>query len=105
MANIALAVYHFLFVVPENWEENTYNLGGDCSMSILEVAEKISKAYKLKYKKNIAAIETKLDNNRSIISEPIRYSIEKIKRTGFALRSNMDFEIETTMELCKEIVK
>lgn len=103
--DVARAVYHFLFVLPENWGGGVYNLGGNCSMSILDVAGTISNVYKTKYKKEIVAIKTKPDDRKSATSQPIRYSIKKITETGFSLKGNMVLEIDRTMNLCEEIVE
>jgi len=72
-------------------------------MSILEVAQKISDVYRTKYKKEIK-LKAKQDNDSSIISKPVKYDIEKLVGTGFALKGDMFYEIERTMELCKEFV-
>ena len=72
-------------------------------MSILEVAKKISDVYRTKYKKEIK-IEAKQDNNNSIISKPVRYDIEKLMGTGFALKGDMFYEIDKTMDLCEEFI-
>lgn len=99
--DVARAVEHFLFAVPDKWGDGLYNLGGDCSMSILEVANKISAVYKTKYKKNILEIKTGQDDNSPITSEPVNYSIEKIAKTGFILKGDMISEIEGTMDVCE----
>lgn len=101
--DVARAIHHFAFIIPDRWGDGLYNLGGNCSMSILEVAQKISDIYKSKYKKKIK-IETKQDDCNSIFSKPVKYNIEKLIGTGFTLKSNMFFEIEKTMDLCKEFV-
>lgn len=102
--DVARAVYHFLFVIPENWGEGLYNLGGNFSMSILDVAQKISGVYSSKYKKEIIEIKTKADDSSSMIPKPTKYSIEKLVGTGFTLKGDMAFEIEKTMDLCEEFL-
>lgn len=103
--DIARAVHHFLFVAPDRWGDGLYNLGGNCSMSILDVAQKISDVYKSKYKKEITEIKAKSDvDGGSEIPAPVRYSVEKLFRTGFALEGNMIFEIEKTLNLCEELI-
>ncbi len=98
----ARAVYHFLFVIPDRWGDGLYNLGGNCSMSILGVAQRIAKVYRLKYKKPIIEIKTKSDHDGSNILKPVKYSIEKLLKTGFILNDKMDLEIEKTIDLCKK---
>ncbi len=102
--DVAKAVYYFIFVIPDEWGYGIYNLGGNCVMSISDVAQKISDVYKAKYKKDIKEIRTTSNNSRSIISKPVKYSIEKIAGTGFRLQGNMVSEIERTMDLCEKFI-
>jgi UDP-glucose 4-epimerase len=104
LQDVAKAVYHFIFVIPDEWGDGIYNLGGSCTMSISDVAQEISGIYRAKYKKDIEEIRTTSNNNSSIISKPVKYSIEKIAGTGFRLRGDMVFEIERTMDLCEEFI-
>ena len=103
--DVARAVYHFLFAVPDKWGDGLYNLGGNCSMSILDVANKISGVYRTKYKKEILEIKTGPDGSGSITPNPVKYSIEKIAKTGFALKSDMVSEIERSMDVCEGFIK
>ncbi len=102
--DVAKAVHHFIFVIPDEWGDGIYNLGGSCTMSILDVAQEISDTYRAKYKKDIEEIRTTSNNCSSIVSKPIKYSIEKIVGTGFRLQGNMFFEIEKTMDLCEKFI-
>ena len=103
--DVARAVYHFLFAVPDKWGDGLYNLGGNCSMSILDVAEKISDLYKTKYKKEILKIKTGQNDTGLILPKPVKYSIEKIAKTGFTLKGDMISEIERTMDVCEGFVE
>lgn len=103
--DVARAVWHFLFAVPDRWGDGLYNLGGNCSMSILDVAEKISDSYRTKYKKEILEIKTGQNDSGSIIPKPVKYSIEKIAKTGFTLKGAVISEIERTMDVCEGFIK
>ncbi len=103
--DVARAIYHFLFAAPDKWGDGLYNLGGNCSMSILDVAEKISDVYRIKYKKEILEIKTEQDDNSSITPEPVQYSIEKIAKIGFTLKGNIISEIERTMDVCEGFIE
>ncbi|MGA1823459.1 MAG: NAD-dependent epimerase/dehydratase family protein [bacterium] len=105
LQDVVRAVYHFLFAVPDNWGDGLYNLGGNCSMSILDVAKNISNVYKTKYNKDILEIKTGQNNSDSIIPEPVKYNIEKIAKTGFTLKGDMFSEIEKTMLVCEGFAK
>lgn len=102
--DVANAVYHFVFVIPDKWGNGIYNLGGSCTMSILDVAQKISDIYRARYKKDIKEIRTASNNSSSTISKPVKYSIDKIAETGLRLQKNMVSEIEKTMELCEKFI-
>ena len=43
--DVAAAVNHFLYAIPDKWEDGLYNLGGNCSLTIFEVAKKIASVY------------------------------------------------------------
>jgi len=103
--DVARAVYHFLFAVPDKWGDGLYNLGGNCSMSILDVAEKISDVYREKYKRDILEIKTGQNDSGSITPKSVKYSIEKIAKAGFTLKSDMALEIERTMDVCEGFTK
>jgi len=103
--DVTRAVYHFLFVVPDKWGDGLYNLGGNCTMSILKVAEKISDVYKTKYKKEILEIKTERDDSNSITPGPVQYNIKKIAKTGFTLQGDMISEIERTMDMCEKFIE
>jgi UDP-glucose 4-epimerase len=103
--DIARAVYHFLFVIPDKWSDGLYNLGGDRSLSILEVAQIISDVYQEKYKKKIKEIKIESNSRNLARLKPFKYSIEKIKKTHFRLKSNATREIKKTMSLCEEFLK
>lgn len=103
--DVVRAVYHFVFLEPDKWGDGLYNLGGGRTMSILEVAQKISDVYRSKYKKKMIEIKAKPDDSSSMIQKPVKYSIEKLLGTGFTLKGDILFEIEKTMELCEEFLR
>jgi len=102
--DVAAAVYHFIYVVPDEWGDGIYNLGGDCVMSILDVVQKISDIYNTRYKKDVEIRKASVDGN-STVSKPMKYSIEKIADTGFRLQGDMVSEIEKTMDLCERFIE
>ncbi|KJU82098.1 UDP-glucose 4-epimerase [Candidatus Magnetobacterium bavaricum] len=101
LRDIAGAIYHFIDIIPDNWGDGLYNLGGECSMSILDVANKISSIYKLRYKLTIPEIKINNYDVSQSNETPVNYSIKKLKATGFTLTSDMSYEIERTMSLCE----
>jgi len=103
--DVARAVYHFIFLEKDKWGDGLFNLGGDCNMSVMEVAEKISEIYKKKYKKSKLEIIIDSKDTDLTNTKPIKYSIDKLSKTGFQLENTMDYEINKTMELCEQFMK
>jgi UDP-glucose 4-epimerase len=98
--DVAAAVDHFLFSIHGNWGDGLYNLGGDCSISIAEVAEKIAAVYEKIYRKPVPIQIAGKDNGQ--VHDPVQFNIEKLKKTGFHLIGNMEQEIEQTLSLCEK---
>ena len=98
--DVAAAVDHFLFKNSETWDDGLFNLGGDCSFSILEVAKIISTVYEKKYGKPGPIQIAGKDNGERY--SPVHFNIDKLKKTGFRLTGNMEKEIEQTLSLCEK---
>jgi UDP-glucose 4-epimerase len=78
-----------------------YNLGGRCSFSIRDAAERVAgRAERLFGKRPEVVIEKGAPPGGS--PETIDYSIDKITSTGFKLLSNVDEEIDKTLSFCTE---
>ena len=101
--DVASAVDHFLYKNLEKWGDGLFNLGGDCSLSIVDVANKIGSIFKKKYGSSIP-IEIQ-DKNDEMTYNPIKFDINKLKNTGFFLTGNMDQEIDRTLSLCESLAK
>jgi UDP-glucose 4-epimerase len=98
--DVAAAVDHFLFAIPDKWEDGLFNLGGDGSFSIADVAKTIAKVYEKKYGKPIPIEILRKDDGE--IHSPVHFNIDKLKNTGFYLTGNMEKEIEQTLSLCEK---
>jgi UDP-glucose 4-epimerase len=98
--DVAAAVDHFLFKNSEKWDDGLFNLGGDCSFSILEVAKTIATVYEKKYGKPVPIQIAGKDNGEYY--SPVHFNIDKLKKTGFCLTGNMEKEIEQTLSLCEK---
>jgi UDP-glucose 4-epimerase len=101
--DVAAAVDYFLFAIPDKWGDGLYNLGGDCSISISEVASKIANVYRKKYDKLIPIEILGKDNDE--VHSPVHFNIDKLKNTGFQLSGNMEKEIEQTLSLCEKVLQ
>ncbi len=82
-------------------DPRTYNLGGDRSMSILNMAKLIqSRCEKtMGHYPEIVVEEDTPGNGKEI---PLKYDISKIKKTGFKLTSNINEEIDRTIAFCEQ---
>jgi len=64
------------------------------------VAKAIAAVYERKYGKSVPIQITGKDNGE--VHDPVRFSIDKLKKTGFHLTGNMEKEIEKTLSLCEK---
>jgi UDP-glucose 4-epimerase len=103
LQDIASAVDHFLYKNVKTWGDGLFNLGGDCSLSIVDVANKICSIYKKKYGSSIP-IEIQ-GKDEETTHNLVKFDINKLKNTGFLLTGNMDHEIERTLSLCESLAK
>ncbi|QPJ64089.1 MAG: SDR family oxidoreductase [Candidatus Nitrohelix vancouverensis] len=103
LSDVARAVHHFLFNIPDNWGDGLYNLGGECSLSVLEAAKRVARIYESKFGTTLGDIKTKPSSN-SEDEPPVEFSIDKLKSMQFSLTGNMDEEIENTLKLCKDSI-
>lgn len=102
LGDIAEAVRHFLFTIPDKWGDGLYNLGGGRSMSILDAAHEIEKVYRAKYAKGPVELVTVPDSKDAPAPVPVDYRIDKILKAGFVPKGNMALEIEKTLEICEQ---
>ena len=101
--DISAAANYFLYTIPDKWEDGLFNLGGDCSLSIAHVANKIAKVYKKKYGKSVLIEILGKDSGKT--DNLVQFNIDKLKKTGFCLTGNMDKEIEQTLSLCEKLIR
>ncbi|MBF0465892.1 MAG: SDR family oxidoreductase [Nitrospirae bacterium] len=97
LTDISRAVYHFLTAANSN---GLFNLGGNLTMSILDVANKVAEIYQKKYETSIKSIE--VSNRKEKPQVPFVYSVEKLLSTGFVHRGDIDHEIIKTLDVCEE---
>jgi UDP-glucose 4-epimerase len=103
--DVSRAIHHFIFNISHQWGDGLYNLGGDFSISILDVAKKIAEVFSKKYNKEVLRIVAGTGDNPARDIRPVNYCIDKLKGTGFILTGDMETEIVRTMEICKEFCR
>ena len=98
---MARSVEHILGLPSSEWDDGLFNLGGDLSLPIIEVAQMVAAEYFSYYGEDIEVIPGDSDDSNN--SAPVRFSIEKLKATGFKPTYNTSHEIRRTFEISKEI--
>jgi len=94
----ARAVAHMLRLPPLQCGDGLFDLGGEYTVSILEMATLIAMRCEA-ILGSLPAIE-RPDAPAGEKAEDLDYRIDKIKGTGFSLRRNVDEEIDATLRLC-----
>jgi UDP-glucose 4-epimerase len=100
LTDVSRAVDHVLDMTDEQTCNGLFNLGGDKSIKIIDMAESVADRCNniLNTKINIESVK----NNKNESSNQLIYSMEKIKSTGFELESNILEEIDNTLILCRD---
>ena len=102
LTDVGRAIHHFLCLSSQEWRDGLFNLGGECSMSILQVAQWIAAEFSQRYGREIPiAIGEEEGGGPS----PVVYSLNKLKQTGFDLVGNMSEEVLGTFALCEELAR
>jgi UDP-glucose 4-epimerase len=96
--DLGRAVRHFLDMAPTDHGDGLFNLGGDCTMTVAAMAQRVvscctdTLGYTPELRRPPPGAEEK--------SGDLRYDIGKLKATGFVIEGNIDNEINRTLELC-----
>ena len=98
--DVSRAVEHFLNLPEEECGDGLFNLGGEYSIMILEMAQIISESCLslLNFKPEILCQAPQPNET----SDHFHYCIDKIKSTGFEPTRNIKQEIESTLLFCKK---
>lgn len=81
-------------------EDCIYNLGGEFSFTILDIAKLIKERCKEVLNIYPEIVIGKDDPSKKVSEKPLKYNIDKIKKTGFRLISNVNEEIDRTLLFC-----
>lgn len=99
--DVARGVEHFLAMPPGRWGDGLFNFGGECSMSILEVAQRVAQEFLHCRGKDLPVILGEAEDPQ--VGTPVDYSIDKLKQTGFILTDKMSEEVRGTFELADQL--
>jgi UDP-glucose 4-epimerase len=94
------AVDHLLHLSAAACGDGLFNLGGECTLSVIELAERIAARCEatLGFRPALQRPQPAADE----IGAALDYRIDKLKQAGFALRGGMNAEIDATLRLCQE---
>ena len=100
LADVSRAVLHMLRLPPEQCGNGLFNVGGENSISIIDLARLVAETCQttLGFLPPIIAPEPKSDEK----SEPLQYCIDKLKATGFRREGSLTEEIRLTLNLCQK---
>ena len=80
-----------------DWRGDIYNVGGECSMSIMSLAEKISREYAEIYGETLP-LSAKTEKKQAK-HPPVLFDISKLKARGYAPRHPWSEEIRATLKM------
>ncbi len=83
-------------------EDCIYNLGGEFSVTVLDIAKLIKERCEEIMELSPEILIGKDDLSSTVLERPVKYNIDKLKRTGFRLISNVNEEIDKTLMFCNE---
>ncbi|WML67956.1 MAG: SDR family oxidoreductase [Methanoregula sp. SKADARSKE-2] len=100
LQDVGRAVSHMLRLPGDVVGDGIFNLGGEQTMSIINLAKLIQERCSTRFGFIPPIIRPEPTTTKD--SVPLAYSIEKLKRTGFRLSGSLDHEIDNTLIFCKK---
>ena len=100
LEDVGKAVVHFLDLPGRMCGDGLFNLGGECSMRIIDLAELVASRCLdvLGFLPEIKRVESRWDE----FSKDLEYNIDKVKATGFVIAGNTNEEIDSTLYFCRD---
>ena len=100
LEDVARAVDHFLFMPSTAGLEGVFNLGGDCCLSVFEVAQQVKQVYEKHYRRSVE-IKAPVAEDQNLFKR-FHYCIDKLRATGFVRQDRREEEILKTLQLCEK---
>jgi UDP-glucose 4-epimerase len=97
--NVTEATQHLIKLSSHANDNTIFNLG-DMTFSILEMAELVAERGRNLFGIDIKITQPKLKTKEVI--KPLVYKTDKLKDTGFQLKNNTNFEIDSLIDFCIE---
>ena len=103
LQDVGGAVVHCLALRKVALGDGLFNLGGDCTLRIIDMAQQVSERWEVMTGTGLP-LERPEPSPGEILNEasvePLVFSCAKLQATGFALLSARDAEIDATLQLC-----
>jgi UDP-glucose 4-epimerase len=101
LSDVARSVQHVLNLPASALQDGLFNLGGECSLQIINLAQRIANRASrfLGFTPPIQRPEPRPTE----AFQTLEYRVDKFKSTGFTLSRNIDEEIDATLHFCKEV--
>jgi UDP-glucose 4-epimerase len=100
LGDAARAVEHLLRLPAAACGDGLFNLGGECVLSMVDLAERVASRCQIVLGFRPAILRPPPAPGEKAVA--LDYRIDKLKQTGFALSGGMDAEIDATIRLCQE---
>lgn len=100
LKDVTMAIEHLLELPVGLCGDGLFNLGGECSLQIIELTERIASRCKAVLNFSPPIIRPKSASNE--VSIELDYCIDKLKATGFSLTEDIDAEIDATLVFCQD---
>jgi len=101
LPDVARAVSHMIRLPEERIGDGIFNLGGERSLSILQLATLIQERCSITLGFRPPVIRPEPVAGERIV--PLHYSIEKLKSTGFCPKEGLEQEIDRTLVFCRQL--
>ena len=101
LTDVARSVQHLLNLPASACQDGLFNLGGECSLQIITLAQRI--ADRASRVLGFTPPIQRPEPGPTESFQPLEYRIDKLKSTGFTLNRNIDEEIDATLHFCKEV--
>lgn len=98
LSDVASATAHFLKLDRSDLGDGLFNLGGGRSLSILEIAQMIAEGAGRRLGARIPLVRP--EPKPSDQTPPLRYSIERLLKSGFKPAKPVEDELEEMLEFC-----
>ena len=97
--NVSRVISHFLALKKDDLLDGLFNVGSDCSISVLEMASNIARCSELEFGSKVSIESLSVEQNKRNIK--LKYDISKLKSTGINFRDDINEEITQTLRVCK----